>query len=60
MGRIRKIDINDGKRTLLYEDFLKVRKAKIGDIIVLSDGYKYEVVDNVMRFGKRIGREYLS
>lgn len=59
MGKMRKIDINDGKKTLLYEDFLIVRKAKIGDIIVLSDGYKYEVVDNEMRFGKKIGREYL-
>lgn len=58
MGKMRKIDINDGKKTLLYEDFLIVRKAKIGDIIVLSDGYKYEVVDNEMRFGKKIGRDY--
>lgn len=60
MGRLRKININDGKRTLLYEDFLIVRKAKIGDIVVLSDGHKYQVVDNVMRFGKKVGREYLS
>lgn len=59
MGRMGKIDINDGKHTLLYEDFKIVRHAKIGDIVTLSDGRKYEVVDNETRMGKKIGKEYV-
>lgn len=58
MGKMRKIDVNNGKHTLLYEDFKIVRHAKIGDIVTLSDGNKYEIVDNEMRFGKKIGRDY--
>lgn len=57
---MRKIDINDGKRTLLYDDFKIVRHAKIGDIVTLSDGYKYEVVDNETRMSKQIGKEYVG
>lgn len=57
-GRRRKLNINDGKYTLLWDDFVIVRHAKVGDVVTLSDGHDYEVVDNVTRMNKRKGREY--
>ena len=29
-------------RAMLYEDYIKIRDAKIGDIVVLSDGSEFE------------------
>lgn len=57
-GRRRKLDINTKTTALLYGDFKIVRNARIGDIVTLSDGHEYEIVDNVIRTTKKKGRVY--
>lgn len=43
--------VNINTTTLSYSDHLIVRDARIGDIVKLSDGQEYKVVDNKTNFG---------
>lgn len=45
----RTVDLNT--TTLMFPDYFVVRNAKIGDIVTLSDGNEYEVVNNKTNFG---------
>lgn len=45
--------INIRDNTMLWEDFITVRRASRGDIVTLSDGNEYEVGVNEPHFTAR-------